>query len=94
MNPVSDMQWDRCVHKKRTKIRISLQAAVIIAVISLLCTDLYAIRSRTDYFLKPQAGLWFGPITPVYTTADDLETDIGAGIFMRYNTPLRELRLE
>ncbi len=55
--------------------------------------DSYAIRTRTDYFLKPQVGMWFGPITPVYTTAKDVDTDIGTGIFLRYNTPLNPVKI-
>lgn len=56
-------------------------------------TDVFAVRSRKDYFLNPQVGLWFGPITPVYTTAEVLEPYLGAGGFFRYNTPLRSLKI-
>ena len=65
----------------------------VVIIIFLLSTDLLAIRSRKDYFLKPQIGLWFGPITPVYTTNEAVDTDIGVGLFARYNTPLRLLKI-
>ncbi len=67
---------------------------VILILLSLLsASDLFAVRSRKDYFLKPQVGFWFGPITPVYTTAEDLDTAIGGGVFMRYNTPFKPLKI-
>jgi len=52
---------------------------------------LFAIEQR-DYFLKPQIGAWFGPVTPVGVTAESLETNLGGGIFARYNFPWRYLK--
>jgi hypothetical protein len=68
---------------------------LLLAVIAILgySSTAYAIRSRKDYFLKPQVGIWFGPITPVYTTEEHLDAAIGAGIFVRYNTPWRLLKI-
>jgi len=48
---------------------------------------------RKDYFLKPQIGAWFGPVTPVGVTAESLETNLGGGIFTRYNFPWRYLKI-
>ncbi len=49
----------------------------------------YAYRSRKDYFLKPQVGLWFGPLTPLGPTNDIVDNSLGGGLFFRYNTPFR-----
>ncbi len=57
-------------------------------------TGAYAQRKGTsDYFLRPQVGLWFGPITPVYTTGDEVDTNLGGGLFLRSPTPFRPLKL-
>ncbi|MCL1911519.1 MAG: hypothetical protein FWG13_04890 [Leptospirales bacterium] len=53
---------------------------------------LFAIERR-DYFLKPQIGAWFGPVTPVGVTAESLEPNLGGGIFTRYNLPWRYLKI-
>ena len=53
---------------------------------------LFAIERR-DYFLKPQVGAWFGPVTPVGVTAESLEANLGGGIFARYNLPWRYLKI-
>lgn len=50
-------------------------------------TPLFAQLDRKNYFEKPQIGLWFGPVTPIYTTARSLDADLGGGIFFRVNTP-------
>lgn len=57
-------------------------------------TGLYAERRDAgDYFLKPQAGLWFGPITPVFTTGQEVDTNLGGGVYFRYNTPFKPLKI-
>ncbi len=48
---------------------------------------------QIDYFAKPQIGLWFGILTPVYTTADDVATALGGGLFFRYTTPMPNLKI-
>ena len=50
-------------------------------------TNAYAIKDRKDYFFKPQIGGWFGPITPVGELGEILDTNLGGGIFFRYNLP-------
>lgn len=55
--------------------------------------NLFAIESRKDYFLKPQFGIWFGPITPIYTTREEVDTNLGGGIYFRYNTPWNSLKI-
>ena len=52
----------------------------------------FAFEARRDYFSKPQLGLWFGPVTPVGVTAESLETNLGGGIFFRYNLPWKYLK--
>ena len=59
---------------------------LIIVLLLFISTDLFAIRTRKDYFQKPQIGFWLGPITPIFKTGDLLETDVGAGAFVRFNT--------
>ncbi len=48
---------------------------------------------KKDPFTKFQAGFWFGPITPVYTTADDVNKSLGGGIFLRSLTFLDSFKL-
>jgi hypothetical protein len=48
---------------------------------------------EVDYFTRPQAGIWFGVIQPVYTTYDLVGTAVGGGAFFRYNTPLDKLKI-
>ncbi|MDY6934660.1 MAG: hypothetical protein SVZ03_10630 [Spirochaetota bacterium] len=65
----------------------------IIILILIIATGAYSRRRRgVDYFLKPQLGLWFGPITPVYTTRKYVDTNLGGGIFFRYNSPIKSLK--
>ncbi|HOP63023.1 MAG TPA: outer membrane beta-barrel protein [Spirochaetota bacterium] len=60
-----------------------------------LCTELSAASSRKKYFSKPQIGLWYGPVAPMYgtETADYLEPSLGGGAFFRYNLPIDSLKL-
>jgi hypothetical protein len=52
-----------------------------------------ALAREVDYFTRPQAGIWFGVIQPVYTTFNLLGTNIGGGAFVRYNTPADKLKI-
>jgi hypothetical protein len=45
-----------------------------------------------DYFNKPQIGIWFGIITPLYTTRSQVSTSLGGGGFLRIFTPLDNLK--
>jgi hypothetical protein len=47
-------------------------------------TALWA-RPSADPFLLPQAGVWFGPVTPVYTTYGAVSKSLGGGIYARVN---------
>src|SRR4030042_4899786 len=70
------------------KMNPGRKLSFILIVIFLFCvTNAYAIKSRKDYFFKPQIGAWFGPITPVAETAKLFDTNLGGGIFFRYNLP-------
>ncbi len=53
----------------------------------------FARSRRSDPFEKPQLGLWFGPVTPVYTTDDDLDTYLGGGLFFRTNSFIRGIKI-
>ena len=67
---------------------------ILMSVITFLASGVEArSRSKGDHFLRPQVGIWFGPITPVYTTYDDVDTNLGGGGFFRYNTPMPTLKV-
>ncbi len=70
------------------KFRFFIVIFIIIATVS----TAFAQRRRRDPFEKPQVGIWFGPVTPVYTTADDLDTYLGGGLFLRTNSFIRGLK--
>ena len=38
-------------------------------------------------------GLWFGPISPVFETADLVDNNLGIGMFFRHNTPFQPLKV-
>lgn len=57
---------------------------ITVIVISLPVSAVYA-RSGSDPFLRPQLGVWFGPVTPVYTQWNEVDTAIGGGGYFRYN---------
>lgn len=59
----------------------------------ILTTALFARSRRSDPFEKPQLGIWFGPVTPVYTTDDDLDTYLGGGLFLRTNSFIRGIKI-
>ncbi len=66
----------------------------IVVVVCILCAGAaYAERREADYFARPQIGLWFGPVTPVFDTNQVLDTNLGGGLFFRYNTPYRPLKM-
>jgi hypothetical protein len=52
-----------------------------------------ALCREIDYFNRPQVGIWFGVLTPVYTTYDQVSTSLGGGGFFRFNTPLDNLKI-
>lgn len=61
---------------------------ILLTVMALLVVaDLYAAGSRKKYFSNPQLGIWYGPVTPLFDTAEILNPDMGAGLFFRYNLP-------
>jgi len=66
---------------------------LILSGIFLITADIFAASSRKNYYLKPQAGLWYGPISPVMSTADNLESSLGGGIFFRYNLPYEPMKI-
>ncbi len=70
------------------KFKHFIKILVFLLIVS-NATASFAYRSRKDYFMKPQVGLWFGPLTPLGTTADQVDNSLGGGLFFRYNTPFR-----
>ena len=60
---------------------------VILTALIFLTADLFAETRRRDYFTSPQIGAWFGPVTPVGSTSDLVDTSLSFGAFFRYNTP-------
>jgi len=69
------------------KFRI-FKAVLILFFIFVFCINVDARRRRgkREPFQKYQVGLWFGPITPIYTTWDDVDTNLGGGLFLRSRT--------
>ena len=65
----------------------------VASILILIVNDSYAIKSRKDYFMKPQIGVWFGPITPMAETGEKLETALGGGAYFRYNAPWKSLKI-
>jgi hypothetical protein len=71
-----------------------IRSIILIFAIIFFASSVEARKSsKADYFLRPQVGIWFGPITPVYTTYDDVDTNLGGGMFFRYNTLMSTLKI-
>ena len=66
---------------------------VFVCAIVFNAAALYAVRDRSDYFLRPQVGGWFGPVTPILDTAHLVDTALSGGIFFRYNTMFSPFKL-
>ncbi len=66
-------------------MKLKLYYAFIACIVLCVCTDVFAQRKKADYFLKPQLGIWFGPVTPVFSTGDDVDTALWGGGFARFN---------
>ncbi len=71
--------------KRMIAVKLKIYCVFVACSILFICTDVFAQRKKADYFLKPQAGIWFGPVTPVFSTADDVDTALWAGGFVRFN---------
>lgn len=74
-------------------MRNRLLLAMLSMVILLTATDIFAATSRKKYFTKPQLGIWYGPVTPLFDAADYLNPDMGVGLFFRYNLPFDSVKL-
>jgi len=70
-----------------------LYGMLTILLVFIIAGNGYAQRKRGDYFLKPQIGIWFGPVTPVFSTAEDVDTDLWGGGFMRFNISSLPLKI-
>lgn len=67
---------------------------ILTILIVVICSETAVFsESRKSYFYRPQIGVWYGPITPVFSTADHLNTDLGIGMFMRFNLPYDPLKI-
>lgn len=69
------------------------KAILLLFILFAAAGPLFSIESRRDYFLKPQIGLWFGPVTPIGSTGKALDANLGGGIFFRYNLPWRYFKV-
>lgn len=67
--------------------------AFILLLSFLFTTDVFASKKTSDYFFRPQAGVWFGIATPLFEVADQVDTDLAGGGYFRYNTPFQSLKL-
>ncbi|HOK02239.1 MAG TPA: hypothetical protein PKX79_09895 [Spirochaetota bacterium] len=70
-----------------------LSILVFFICISACVPELFAQSSRKKYFSKPQIGLWYGPVTPIFETSEYLKPDLGGGVFFRYNLPYDPLKI-
>ncbi len=66
---------------------------ILILMILLPSADLFARKKSTDYFFRPQVGIWFGPVTPLFELADQVDTSLGVGGYFRYNTFFQSLKI-
>lgn len=70
---------------------------ILLATISLIIifstADLFARKKKTDYFFRPQVGLWFGPVTPLFELSEAVDSDLGGGLFYRHNTLFQSFKL-
>ncbi|MCX7677750.1 MAG: hypothetical protein N2316_00885 [Spirochaetes bacterium] len=64
----------------------------IVFLVFAITSTAVARTRRSDPFEKPQFGLWFGTVTPVYTTDENLDTYLGGGLFMRTNSFIRGIK--
>ena len=79
-----------------TKIVAAIFVRMLIIIIVIVMSDdgnARRRRSSRDPYQKFQTGLWFGPVTPVYTTSDEVETNLGGGLFIRSKTFLDSFKL-
>ncbi|MGL4369306.1 MAG: hypothetical protein ACRCUT_06505, partial [Spirochaetota bacterium] len=67
--------------RKPGKNLVFLAAAVLIAGSSAAAEA--GFRDGGDPMMRPQVGIWFGPVTPVYTLWDELEPYLGGGVTAR-----------
>ena len=60
---------------------------LLTAVFILICAAI-SVQARVtdggDPMMRPQVGIWFGPVTPVYTLWDQLDPYLGGGAYARY----------
>ncbi|MBN1500702.1 MAG: hypothetical protein JW982_11125 [Spirochaetes bacterium] len=73
--------------------KIILFNLILISVLLVFSGDLLARKKSTDYFFRPQVGIWFGPVTPMFELADQVDTSLGAGGYFRYNTFIQSLKI-
>ena len=78
---------------KSNPLFMTFGALALLLIVRLMLQPEALARKKKDYFTRPQVGFWFGPITPVYTTREDVDTNLGGGGFFRYNLPIRTLKI-
>ena len=84
----------KSVTGKHTYHILYISKIIFIALaISILLLPEKAFCRRIDYFAKPQVGIWFGILTPVYTTREDVGSALGGGGFFRYTTPWNDFKI-
>lgn len=73
------------------KLQVTINFFLTAFILLLLCSN--SLARQIDYFNKPQAGIWFGVSTPVYTTYDSVSTALAGGGFVRSNTPMDNMKI-
>ncbi len=77
-------------------MRFLLRFCLLIFFLASAFTPLAAQFEEEAWKFRPQIGLWFGPVTPVPGTAlsQVLNTNLGGGLFFRFNLPSDTWRTE
>ncbi len=74
-------------------MRNRLLTILLAVMVLFIGIDLFAESSRKKYFMNPQVGIWYGPVTPLFDTSDLINPDMGVGLFFRYNLPVDLLKI-
>ncbi len=67
---------------------------IFLLLIIIFCSDAFAQRrKRRDPFEKPQFGIWFGPVAPLFELSEEVQSAIGIGAYGRINTPFKAFKV-
>jgi hypothetical protein len=70
----------------------TLTVTLLLFFVIFAASSLFAGGQRNK-FHSNQVGVWFGPISPLGFTDDYLDSNLGGGVFMRFQLPWEILKL-